>query len=1232
MGLVNRRKRNIDSACPNVDDKNRRYEPFIPNNNIENGQEYMAALEWALSNPDIHNIAISGPYGSGKSSVIESYLKEHSRLKVLHISLAAFNLEEMINGDGDEIDEEKLEAGILKQLFYSVSSNTIPQSRYRKLQPETRWRNPLMGLLMLIVLCGVIYFMAPVKTTSFVTDVNSLAWWLTAIIYIVLFGVSWYSLIRFVRWFRKNGNIKELQIFNHATLTNENEKEESIFDKNMDEIVYFFETTKTKLVIIEDLDRFENTKIFVALRALNNILNHYEKLEGRVKFVYAIKDDIFEKQGERTKFFDFIIPIVPYISSTNSGEKLREKLLIDSATNKSSIYDISGSFISLISPYISDMRDLTCICNEFNVFKNTLKGNQELNLTDEHMFALIVLKNLQPKEFANMEDEKEESIVRRAFADKKKFIEEREKLIEEKKQIEADKINQIEKETLQSVRELKLALITSLVDFNSAVTRIDVGKIYTISEFLSDSFDMNLLKNKIEVYSENGNNSSWKQIDNVEDKIKDNGDYFTRIERLKNGLDKCKEESRCAIEEYEKKINGLRTYSIRAIIEGFGINFLDESVRNNDLLVFLLRRGYLDETYENYINCFYPNSISKEEMNFILGVRNHRSDFDYSYSIRNVEEVFNRLQDFEFKQKEIFNFDLVDYVLVEKIDSASAKMFIEQLSNHTGESMSFIKAYVERGENIDRLIRNLCKANCFLWKDITNDNGISLKTTYKYLVLLLKYANMADVVAQNVKDIVEIQEDEDFQLIGVLTGFLVSHAGVLKNIKEAPADKQVELIEDLGVEFSDVELDTVDESIREIIFNNCHYKLNNIMIQRLFEWKSPEQVKSLQYKNYTSILNLGYTPLIDYVRDYFIDYVKDIVLGIETNEHEEINAIEDMIERLLPEDEELCFRVLEKEQAVWDDIQYCCKELSEGVGQSKKKVWDFLLYNGRIQCTWGNFIAYYEQYGAEMYWAEYFDKNIDILLNDIDNSIITEKVLSALMFVDMTEESFRKYVLSIKLNTYEESLNKLNKMKIRVMIEVGILPYTVAFWEEMDGVACEYRVFYAEKNKEAFITSLNDIKLKADEINSLLQSEFFIPEEKRKILAKVEVKTLGIETAKIIGKWNFEIDRTYTDAAWNVLGEEDKYALLLNQIDAYKNEELPNLFAELAPVYHQLVDRTKHKFKFAYTNYNMELLNKLLQKDYITSADEGWVDTEDNKLSPTEKEHVIIGYVKQIKE
>lgn len=132
MWFWNKRKLNRDSYS-DASNTNRYYESLTPKNDIENGQEYMAALDWALSKTDVHNIAVSGPYGSGKSSVIESYLKQRSGLKALRISLAAFNLEEMIDGDGGVIDEEALEIGILKQLFYSVDSSRIPQSRYRKL-------------------------------------------------------------------------------------------------------------------------------------------------------------------------------------------------------------------------------------------------------------------------------------------------------------------------------------------------------------------------------------------------------------------------------------------------------------------------------------------------------------------------------------------------------------------------------------------------------------------------------------------------------------------------------------------------------------------------------------------------------------------------------------------------------------------------------------------------------------------------------------------------------------------------------------------------------------------------------------------------------------------------------------------------------------------------------------------------------------------------------------------
>lgn len=1201
------------------DEMSRRYESLTPANDITNGQEYMAAIDWALAQSDVHNIAISGPYGSGKSSVIETYLKKRNRQDALRISLAAFNLKAMLKENSDHIDDEKLEADILKQIFYSVEEKKIPQSRYRKIQSESWWSNPLAAMVALIILCAVIYYKSPDRVKNFLDGVNSLPMASSVAVFWGLVCLVWYSFTKLAGWLRKNGKIQEIKIFDKATVKNENGNDESVFNKNMDEIVYYFERTETELVIIEDLDRFESTNIFVKLRELNNILNNNKKMKDRVKFIYAIKDDMFKKEGERTKFFDFIIPIVPYISSTNSGEILRDRLKFDEEKNQSRIYDISGRFISMISPYISDMRDLACICNEFNVFKNTLKGNQELDLNDEKMFALIVFKNLYPKDFAELEAELKSSIVLTAFADKKNFIERKEELIETKKKIENEKINAIDKEALSSVRELKLALLGCLTNYEDPVCEIKFdNNTYTFTQIMEDNFDINLLRGKrVKIYHDRpyGNYSS---INNVDETVEQNGgNYFKRIEKVKKGLENCKEESRRAIKAYEQKINGLRAYSMKQIIEEFDTNFFDEVVRKNDLLVFLLRHGYLDETYMNYINYFHPNSITKEEMNFILGVRNHRLEVGYSYALKNLEQIFGQLQDFEYKQKEVLNYDLVDYVLSKQEKTSSADMLIEQLSNHSDESMAFIKAYIERGENIDIMISRLCSRNQLFWRDITQDDGISIETRYKYLVLMLKYADIKDIVKQDITD----NEDS-----GILTLFLISHADSLKNISGAPVEKQIELIEELGVVFVDAETDSIDEAIREEIFENCRYALNAHMIGRLFAWKAPNQVEEQSKRNYSLIRKLGYQKLLDYVHDYFVDYISNIVVGVETNTNEEISAVEDIIVRLLPENLELCFAVLGKELVIWDNINDCCADVADEMADAKRKIWHYLLEHERIECTWYNFVAYYEVYGSDEAWGKYFDKHIDTLLEDAENPMITEDVLSQLLHAEMSDENFKKYVSCVKLKPYNGKIKDLSENKISIMIKEAVLPYTNVFWDEMGKVFPDLRIPYAEANKNSFMETLDDINLTEEEINALLGSAEFSQDDKKKMMERLDDETLSVESAMAIRALDFMVKKSYADAAWSVLDEENKYELLLHQMDNYNDDELSKMFLQLADVYHPLAERKKHKVKLEHTDYNRRLLVKLQERGYITSYQEEWENQNES-----EKKQVYTARVKQEK-
>lgn len=117
---------------------------------------------------------------------------------------------------------------------------------------------------------------------------------------------------------------------------------------------------------------------------------------------------------DRTKFFDFIIPIIPVITSSNSGEKLGEIL-----TNLGEVHSVSKTLLKQVAIYIDDMRLAYNICNEFVLYKNNLfsqkeNDNNKLNLSSDKIFAIIVYKNIFPKDFSLLQ--KDSGFVHQLFS------------------------------------------------------------------------------------------------------------------------------------------------------------------------------------------------------------------------------------------------------------------------------------------------------------------------------------------------------------------------------------------------------------------------------------------------------------------------------------------------------------------------------------------------------------------------------------------------------------------------------------------------------------------------------------------------------------------------------------------------------------------------------------------------------------------------------------------------
>jgi len=70
------------------DDMQSKFVDLAPTDEADEAGVYSEAILFATKNDKVSNIALTGPYGSGKSSIIKSFLKKYQR-PALHISLAA---------------------------------------------------------------------------------------------------------------------------------------------------------------------------------------------------------------------------------------------------------------------------------------------------------------------------------------------------------------------------------------------------------------------------------------------------------------------------------------------------------------------------------------------------------------------------------------------------------------------------------------------------------------------------------------------------------------------------------------------------------------------------------------------------------------------------------------------------------------------------------------------------------------------------------------------------------------------------------------------------------------------------------------------------------------------------------------------------------------------------------------------------------------------------------------
>lgn len=1196
MSILKKNKgKNVEKNKINKDVE---YTALTPIDDMPNGKEYLNALKWALSNKKIKNIALAGPYGSGKSSIIETFLRKNSAIEkeTLRISMATF-VGDNIDNDGNVIQKktqynpDEIEKEILKQLFYKVEHYKIPQSRYRKLHKISFWKILICTLLtfLAVSIIGYVFWPATIeyvcdKITIAGTSIHMPHWLSYTFSGAFVLGI----LIAFAFLYRgilSRFNVKEIKLTKDVAVKKEEEAKESVFNKNMDEIVYFFEATKYRYIFFEDFDRLENSSIFIHLRELNTVLNNYDAIKEPIVFLYAVRDDIFTNT-DRTKFFDFIIPVVPVINSTNSGEVLINKL--KTSKEKGIKYDISQSFILDISPYVSDMRILQNIYNEFIVYKETLGVEQSLELHDEPMFALMVFKNLYPKEFSKIQNEI--GIIKTAFDDKENFVLSKRKELQIEIEEKTEQLEGIKSEFLNTRKSLKGVFLCEITNFSGMASNFTPKGEASVrsSDFLNDSYDISKWVDSETcncTYTSWYGSSSSFTCQNFSDVYTSFLKRFDQITIIEDGKI---EESKITIGNLKKQINELASYSLKNLIEKYNVeNILSSEVCKNKLLVFLIRRGYIDEKYTNYINYFKGSTITKDDMNFILSVKNLEPK-PYTYKLIKTDMVIQRLQQYEFEQPSVLNFDLLECMLSAEKHNAKLDVFISQLTNCNDEIWSFIDEFIENTRYKQRFIKLLASKWEGMWDYLVDNTVLTYERLNYFLSMILSNATIESILAMNSNN--------------KLKDYFVMHEDILTNMSDVKSDKMIEIIDSLKVLFSNVCVSDVSDTIVNHIFDNKLYVINPIMIQRIVEFKNKDLISNLQMKNYSTILKLGYAPLIEYVRENISDYTREVVFS-ELNTEEDIDAVIDLLVRNV--DNTNYIEIIEKLNFVLEDISICCKDLIKENDDYVKAVWNEIFIKNKVKTSWLNLLKYWQSFGFTDELVTYIEKNIDMLLKEDSSCIDDESFISELIDTNICDDVFGKLLSKLPWDNFDKDLTTLDVNKILTMINQRYFSFSSERYNELDETDSELAIEFILNNQSEYMEVRDDIVMSAELMQALILSERMDNDKIIILLEEYCDSCINEAIAKEIVRLNLSISIKVFSLIWQYLTNSEKISLMMNNLDNIDAQTFETCFSEIEGIYSDFSDRKyRHDVMLEYTDDNLKLAQRLKDINYITSFQE----------------------------
>ena len=1147
-------------------------------------EELAEVLTHALNDEDIRNVALTGPFGSGKSSIIQTLMEEHKEFHYLPISLATLQADEEgnetkngnkttpkngdieNNGNSEESLNRKIEYSILQQIIYREKAETVPNSRFKRIVHIEK------EFLRFYSICGVLFVLAFISVflPNFIEGFYRffhLVNYKALIVFFASLYLLWasYHIFRYIIKSYSNSKLNKLNLKDAQI---EIEEENSIFNKHLDEILYFFQVTPYNVVVIEDLDRFETEKIYLKLRELNQLVNESKIVGRHIVFLYAIKDDVFVDEA-RTKFFDYITTVIPVINPSNSKAKLKAALQARGFEEN----EILDDDLSEMAFFIQDMRILTNIANEYSQYRKKLYDPNKKNLNLTKLLAMIVYKNYYPKDFAQLH--RREGAVYQCLSSKRLFVLEALKVLDTKtKQLEEKKKRIEENEHLKEsdLRYLFLQELRERVNISMVSIRID-NQYYTLKQISSDGDLFNKLCNLTSIqYQYSYYGSAYSQSANVNfDSIDKRIKFKERIDAIKAaGKDIQKEEKGLQKErlniQSQKLYLLLKTYNLGdcELYRGFNLA---------PLMDVFIRQGYIDEDYYDYISYFYPGMVSLSDQDLLLFMKRQIKQ-EYTYHIDKIDNFVKELKPYMFEHDAILNIELLDY-LARKNSPKGRDMFVQMMSRleKADAPLGFLAQYYQLGKQKEKVFSEFIKWNTDQSWQIIGAHG-----NYEEQQLLregwLKYCD-------EVTEIQSLWLNENYSFLS-------------SRVAKIGLSKCKELIKTCL--FSN--LDNANKDLLTEVIKQWNYDINKENLCLIANFLNKGNDVNPDNLNLTRITDTHHSEFEKCIKNAFVDA---FACFSTTSKDESVDNLLFILnyENLKPEQK----------------ISYLNKQgnLIEDFSEINDEYWDIAIKSKIIAPTWENVDSYFNKENGltdELlsYIEHYYPKLEEECSDDIESKgTLFNELLGSSKLNLIAYRSISK-AFNNKFDGFEK-LGQLDREHLLILLADDKIAFTEANIDILQKMSI-YPNYLIHYHKD-FLNNL-EYAYNIDVIDALtlLDSDEFSLQEKRRIIGILSPKVMAesqVLADKIIeillAANDILIGQNALNGVLTIAENEKNKVIITSQMlsnYSYNNDGVSSLLSLLGGKFAEIAERRKHPV-IENNAENVALLSRLEEIGFISS-------------------------------